>query len=127
MIPSIWPEPFGLVGIEAGLASVPAVAFRVGGIPDWLTDNVNGFLAPGDPPTSKGLADAISKGIQNPETYGRLREGARSKAERFGADRHIRQITATLMEAADSLSRPGGNPISASDAHEEFAATISRA
>ena len=50
MVPSIWPEPFGQVGPEAGLYGVPAAAFAVGGTPSWLTDGVNGRLAPGDPP-----------------------------------------------------------------------------
>src|SRR5581483_5606881 len=32
-VPSLWPEPFGLVGIEAGSAGVPSVGYAVGGIP----------------------------------------------------------------------------------------------
>ena len=35
-VPSVWPEPFGLVGIEGGCVGLPAVAYAVGGIPDWL-------------------------------------------------------------------------------------------
>src|SRR5205814_287330 len=33
VVPSLWPEPFGLVGPEAGLRGVPVAAFNVGGIP----------------------------------------------------------------------------------------------
>ena len=29
VVPSIWPEPFGQVGLEAGHLGVPSVAFRV--------------------------------------------------------------------------------------------------
>ena len=29
-VPSVWPEPFGLVGVEAGCVGLPAAAFDVG-------------------------------------------------------------------------------------------------
>ncbi|RJO65008.1 MAG: glycosyltransferase family 1 protein [Myxococcales bacterium] len=45
-VPSRWPEPFGMVGIEAMAAARPIVAFRVGGIPEWLWHGVNGLAAP---------------------------------------------------------------------------------
>src|SRR6185295_1565509 len=48
VMPSLWPEPFGLSGPEAGLRGVPVAAFDVGGISDWLKDGVNGYLAPAD-------------------------------------------------------------------------------
>ena len=31
-VPSTWPEPFGLVGLEAAALGVPAIAFDVGGV-----------------------------------------------------------------------------------------------
>ena len=44
VVPSIWPEPFGIVGIEAMAHSRPAMAFNVGGISGWLEDRKTGFL-----------------------------------------------------------------------------------
>jgi glycosyltransferase involved in cell wall biosynthesis len=44
--PSRWPEPFGMIGLEAMHYGRPVVAFRVGGIPDWLEDGATGLLAP---------------------------------------------------------------------------------
>ena len=72
VVPSLWPEPFGLVGLEAARHRLPVAAFAVGGIPDWLRPGVNGYLAPGDPPTPGGLADAIIACLKDPETHARL-------------------------------------------------------
>jgi glycosyltransferase involved in cell wall biosynthesis len=43
---SVWPEPFGLVGIEAMMQSKPVVAFDCGGVRDWLQHGKTGFLVP---------------------------------------------------------------------------------
>ncbi|MCJ7814609.1 MAG: glycosyltransferase family 4 protein [Xanthomonadales bacterium] len=45
-VPSRWPEPFGMVGIEAMARGRPVVAFANGGIPDWLDHGTTGFLIP---------------------------------------------------------------------------------
>jgi glycosyltransferase involved in cell wall biosynthesis len=56
-MPSMWPEPFGLVGIEAQARGRPAVAYRVGGIAEWIGDA--GIAVPrGD---EAALAAAIQK------------------------------------------------------------------
>ena len=46
LMPSRWMENFGLTGIEAMSFGKPVVAFRVGGIPDWLEDGVTGYHVP---------------------------------------------------------------------------------
>ena len=46
VVSSVWPEPFGAVGLEALRYGVPVVAFNAGGIGEWLTDGYNGFLVP---------------------------------------------------------------------------------
>jgi glycosyltransferase involved in cell wall biosynthesis len=79
-VPSVWPEPLGLVGLEAGRLGLPAVAFDVGGIRQWLTDGENGRLAPGDPPTASGLAVAIATSLADPERLDRMREHAAERA-----------------------------------------------
>lgn len=44
-VPSVWAEPFCLVGIESMARSRPVVAFKVGGIPQWLEDGKTGLFA----------------------------------------------------------------------------------
>jgi glycosyltransferase involved in cell wall biosynthesis len=46
VVSSVWPEPFGAVGLEALRQGVPVVAFDAGGIKEWLIDGYNGFLVP---------------------------------------------------------------------------------
>ena len=89
VVPSLWPEPFGLVGPEVGLSGVPVAAFAVGGIPDWLIDGVNGALAPGDPPTAEGLANAILQCLEDPSHHAQLRRGAVEMANRFNVQDHV--------------------------------------
>lgn len=105
-VPSLWPEPFGVVGLEAGRVGVPAVAFAVGGVRDWLTEGVNGYLAPGDPPTADGLVQAICKCLQDPATYARLCEGAGTLSHRFTVSRHLEALQTVLAKATARASDP---------------------
>jgi glycosyltransferase involved in cell wall biosynthesis len=100
VVPSIWPEPFGQVGPEAGLYGVPVAAFAVGGTPSWLTDGVNGRLAPGDPSTAAGLAGAIADCLADPVTHLRLRAGASRLAGRFTWANHYSALMPVLSRFA---------------------------
>jgi glycosyltransferase involved in cell wall biosynthesis len=95
-VPSLWPEPFGLTGLEAGCFGLPAVAFASGGIPDWLIPGQTGELAPADPPTTPGLADAIVRALADPIRYQKLRVGAWEMARRFSPARHVEQLEQIL-------------------------------
>lgn len=99
-VPSVWPEPFGLVGLEAGSLGLPAVGFAVGGIPDWLVPGTSGELAPGNPPTVEGLADALVRALRDHQRHHDLRRGAWEMAGRFSLDAHLRALEPLLVEIA---------------------------
>jgi glycosyltransferase involved in cell wall biosynthesis len=91
VVPSIWPEPLGLVGIEAAAAGVPAIAFDVGGISDWLKDNITGRLLP-SPPSSEALASALADVVGNRERLRMWGTQARERAERMSLTAHVRAL-----------------------------------
>ncbi|MGA8641420.1 glycosyltransferase family 4 protein [Candidatus Binatus sp.] len=101
VVPSVWPETFGLVGPEAGRLGVPAAAFDVGGISEWLVDGVNGELAPGNPPTAQGLADAIVRCIRDPAVHQRLRAGALEVSQRFDTRLHVQSLIKIFQQVAE--------------------------
>jgi glycosyltransferase involved in cell wall biosynthesis len=102
VMPSLWPEPFGIVGVQAGLRGLPTAAFDVGGIPTWLVNGVSGHLAPGDPPTAEGLANAIFNCLSDRDHYLELRKGALATAGSFKIESHVADLT-RLLEAAIHL------------------------
>jgi glycosyltransferase involved in cell wall biosynthesis len=44
LFPIDWPEPFGLVMIEAMACGTPVIAFRAGSVPEVMKDGVTGFV-----------------------------------------------------------------------------------
>jgi len=104
VVPSLWPEPFGMVGLEACIHGVPVVAFDSGGVREWLHDGVNGFLAPGDPPTASGLAMAVVKSLQNPVTYAQLQQGALETVRQSNKQTHLDALL-NLFEQVVSENR----------------------
>jgi glycosyltransferase involved in cell wall biosynthesis len=99
-VPSLWPEPFGLVGIEGGCLGLPSVGFAVGGIPDWLIPGCSGELAPGDPPTVEGLAEAMVRALADPDHYSKLCRGAWEVASRFTLETHLARLEQLLCAEA---------------------------
>jgi glycosyltransferase involved in cell wall biosynthesis len=97
VLPSLWPEPFGLIGPEAGIRGLPAAAFAIGGIPEWLTDGVNGALAHGFQSASS-LADAVVRCLRDPVEHVGLRRGAIEQAKRFSPRRHLNFLAKVIEE-----------------------------
>jgi len=81
VLPSLWAEPFGLVGIEAHARGRPVVAYGTGSIAAWLEDGRNGVsVTPGD---EVALGRAIANLLDDEPRRKRLGEQARADAERY--------------------------------------------
>ena len=78
LMPGSWPEPFGLVAIEALACGTPVVARRVGGLAEIIREGVDGFF--GD--------DVTQLAFSVPRVEGLDREAIRASViDRFSAKR----------------------------------------
>jgi glycosyltransferase involved in cell wall biosynthesis len=57
LFPIRWPEPFGLVMIEALACGTPVIAYRHGSVPEVLEDGVTGFIVS----NMAGAVDAVKR------------------------------------------------------------------
>jgi glycosyltransferase involved in cell wall biosynthesis len=83
-------ETLGLVLLEAMAAGCPVVAARSGGIPDIVTDGVNGYLF--DPADEEGAIAATVRLLKQQAERECLRQNARAEAERWGWAAATRQL-----------------------------------
>jgi glycosyltransferase involved in cell wall biosynthesis len=96
LFPIDWPEPFGLVMIEAMACGTPVIAFRSGSVPEVVDDGITGFVVPGE-------AEAV-------QAVGRLRELDRRQVrtqfeKRFTAGRMAQEYLGHYKV----LARPNAN------------------
>ncbi|MGN6555066.1 MAG: glycosyltransferase family 4 protein [Verrucomicrobiota bacterium] len=107
VVSSVWPEPFGAVGLEAMRFGLPVVAFDAGGIKEWLLDGQNGFLVPWM--DRAGFARRVEQLLRDKLLARQLGEqGWRFARERFGFEHYIdglegmfaRVISATQTQLA---------------------------
>ena len=108
-LPSSWPEPFGLVGLEAAALGVPAVAFDVGGVREWLRPGINGYLVPADPPRASDLADALVGALSQGDELKAMGRRAVGVAREMSLNRHLDRLdtifSANLQTYAHSAGR----------------------
>src|SRR5262249_41914391 len=99
LFPIDWPEPFGLVMIEALACGTPVIAWRNGSVPEVIDDSVTGFVVE----SIEGAVRAV----------GRVGELSRRRCravfeERFGAARMARDYLGVYRRVAGAaLVAPG--------------------
>jgi glycosyltransferase involved in cell wall biosynthesis len=78
LFPIAWPEPFGIVMIEAMACGTPVIAYPFGSVPEVIQDGVNGYVVPD-----------IEGAVRAAENLGRLdrKKIRKSFEQRFTASR----------------------------------------
>ena len=100
LVPSRWPEPFGIVGIEAASVGVPAVAYPAGGIVDWLRPGESGELADGIGFGTQTLAEALARALRDAQHYRMLQLGAWRIAHEFAGEQHLCKLETLFRKVA---------------------------
>lgn len=96
--PSIYPEAFGISGIEAMMRGKPVVGFDVGGVSDWLRHGETGLLVPVK--DTQGFADAVIRLLQDDDL--RLQMGRRAREialAEFSEEVHLRKLIRIYEDA----------------------------
>jgi len=91
VVPSLWPEVFGLVCVEAFASGRAVVASAIGGLPELITPGADGWLFP--PGDAEALAERMDWMLRHPEAARAMGAAARRKAERdYAPEQHYQQI-----------------------------------
>jgi glycosyltransferase involved in cell wall biosynthesis len=99
LFPIDWPEPFGLVMIEANACGTPVIAWRNGSTPEVIQDGVNGFLV-------ESLQEAVAA-VHRVHSLERARVRANFEV-RFSVARQAKeyeQLYSHLIQARRSSSK----------------------
>ena len=112
LFPIDWPEPFGLVMIEAMACGTPVIAWRHGSVPEVITDGVTGFVVE----SIEQAVDAVDRVVALDRRDCRISFEQRFDAARMARDyldvyRHSLRGEPVLAEAAIHPFVPAG-PIS---------------
>ena len=112
LFPVDWPEPFGLVMIEAMACGTPVVAFRCGSVPEVMRDGVSGYVV-----------DSIDEAVARTAQAIRLpRDRCRAYfEERFCAPRMARDYVAVYEALAEAAGRSDLDASGAGDLGVELA------
>jgi glycosyltransferase involved in cell wall biosynthesis len=98
IVPSLVPETFGMVALEAMALGRPLVASRIGGLAELLQHEQTAVLVePGD---TEGLRRALAMLLEQPERRKRLAVAARADAERFAEAAVVPRLEAAYRAVA---------------------------
>jgi glycosyltransferase involved in cell wall biosynthesis len=98
VFPSIYPEAFGISGIEAMMRAKPVIGFDVGGVSTWLKEGVTGFLVAAK--NTNQLIEKIDILIRNKALYQKISVGGRKAARRyFCEEKHISKLKQVYQNA----------------------------
>lgn len=89
IIPSLWPEPFGRVIIEAYKFSIPVIGTINGGIPEVIKDGVTGKLIESN--NKEELQDAIIYFSEKERIY-QMMDNCKNELEKYSIEKHANEF-----------------------------------
>lgn len=95
VMPSVWPEPFGLVALESLAAGKPVIASSVGGLPEIVGPH-NGRLVP---PADEVALESTLAAFNDPALRIRTGQVARESATRFSWTRAAETLEQVYVSA----------------------------
>lgn len=107
VIPSIFQDPAPLVCIEAQATGTALVATRVGGIPEYTT-NETALLVEADCNLANSLSDKIEYLIDNKEIRDEMARKAKEHAAKFSTSAYFNDFCA-IIERIDGMKMDEGN------------------
>ena len=97
IVPSIEPDPFSTVVLEAMAAGLPVIATRIGGVPEAVVDNITGLLV--DPNNVASLLAAMKKLVGSPSLRAEMGSNGRDRFKRnFGVARFLEEFNEVYEE-----------------------------
>ncbi len=99
IVPSVWPETFGRVVIEAQRLGIPIVGNGVGGLPDVIGD---GGISIDPSATVSTWVEAITSICSDPTKRERLSELARENATKYQLEETLSQFDKVLNRISTS-------------------------
>ena len=97
LFPVDWPEPFGLVMIEAMACGTPTIAWQCGSVPEVIDEGLTGFIV-------NSIDDAVAAAKRVPE-LSRARCRQRFE-ERFSVERMARDYVCVYEQMAEAVAVP---------------------
>ncbi len=126
LVPIDWPEPFGLVMIEAMACGTPVIAYNRGSVPEIIDEGLTGFIVEdeisavaavepprrteprGDPQAVRGALHRAPHGARLSRRLSQP-DGSRRAADQAGEQRGIRKLAtpASIRLCRTAVHRPG--------------------
>ncbi len=119
LMPIEWPEPFGLVMIEAMSFGTPVIAFNRGSVPEVIEDGLTGFIVEDEAAAIAAVRrldqldrDAVRARFEQRFTARRMADDYLATYRRLAAtDRPLMRPPLQVVKSATGVARPGGTAL----------------
>jgi glycosyltransferase involved in cell wall biosynthesis len=102
LFPICWPEPFGLVMIEAMACGTPVIAYPLGSVPEVIRDGINGYIVPD--------LDSAVRAVKKVDNLDR-KKVRKYFEQHFTADRMAKEYVAVYERLASRKKLPASSGV----------------